>query len=262
MNRRRAILPAVILSVIFALPGCGTVRTDTGGSPELVDISVTTGNDGTESGQYVDLTLDFDRDVTIGKKPLRNMEVTIAGERMKSITFSMAASDKVTLSIPVSAVTRGNLEITETRSGKGYSGITDAEGRYAAMGFHLKTLIPSGVTLEDTGDSAPNRVVKDVKGVWNIRSITWIRLLDNGISAADGMNTESEEMDGAVAVHGHDFLTSDTETITNTIAETLNRHFGYAYVFRGEGTRIIGEKLDGSDSSVLDLEVYSYKSIE
>jgi|GEM_PF-1820327 len=248
----------IMIVTLMGTSGCGAAKISDEKSPCLENVFLKTYNNGSESSQFVEVTLRFDREIAAGKKILSNMKVTISGTRMTDITASKTDDDTITLEIPVAAVTKGLLSIAEEKEGKGYSGITESTGRYYAKTFSVDAVIPSGVTLEDTQETNGNGFVKNVKGIWNIRCITWVKLLENGETVPGEPCAQLDELDGAIAVHGHDFLTSDTTMIAGAIVESLNDHYGSAYVFHQDGTRIYGSKLDESDGTKLDLQIYTY----
>lgn len=257
------ILTFLLLSgVLLICSGCGKAIVSEEGSPQLKTVSIRTYNNGSESSQFVEVTLTFDRDVLVGGKPLVNMRVTIHETRYESIEAAQDDASSVVLTIPVTAVTKGTLSITEEKAGKGYEGITDSTGKYAARPFTVDALIPSGITLADTDETNGDGFVKEVQGIWNIRCITWLVLLENGEPVMAEESSELDGLDDAVAVHGHDFLTSDTAMIAENIVDTLNDRYGNTYIFRCAGTRIYGSKLDESSDAKLDLQIYTYMRIE
>jgi len=249
-------------AVLLGISGCGSVRISEEESPKLNNVIIQTYNNGSESSQFVEVTLQFDRKIAVKKKILSNMKVTISGTRMSDITASKTADEDITLNIPVTAVTKGILSIAEEKEGKGYSGITESSGHYNVRTFSVDAIIPSGISLADTQETNGTGFVKNVQGIWNIRCITWVKLLENGEAVPGEPCAELDELDDAVAVHGHDFLTSDTTMIAEDIVKALNDHYGSAYVFRQDGTRIYGNKLDESDGTKLDLQIYTYTNFE
>lgn len=247
--------------------GCGGAAPDAVQSPKLADFTVTSYNEGSEDSQYVAVRLQFDRPVTVQYGSPDSFRITIAGNRVKSAGCRLAQSIddacSITLTLRTTAVTNGKLMVVPTKESAGYREITSADGRYPAQPFTLDCLIPSGVTLETVpsmpGDGVkPARVVKQVTGTWNIRSITWVRLLENGAVVSSGLPDSPEILDGAVAVHGHEFLTSDENVIAMDIASTLTDYFGGDYTFRSQGSRVIAEKKEPAPGTVIDLQVYLY----
>ena len=257
---RLLVFGILCLLVMGLLAGCQKSTLDQQNSPMLQDVTIETGNQKTEDSQFVKVYLKFDKSVKTAKNATENMRITIAGERMET-TVSQTEADCLCLEIPVTAITKGNLEIAEEKEGQGYSGITDESGKYTLHTFELDMLIPSGISLQDVASYQGKGFEKEVEGTWNIRNITWVQLLENGTPVTSENKTKSELLNDAIAVHGHDFLISDPTMIAETMTGTLNKHFGNRYIFTQEGNRIKGEKLDGSVDSELDLVIYEYKEI-
>ena len=262
---RRAAFLLFSLCLLFGLTaaGCGSAQTDPDTSPVLTDISSDSYNEGSMDSQYVSVVLTFDRAIAVTDDPLENMNITIGGEHMDDVTAEQTGENTLELTILVNAITKSNVCIEETKDGGGYPGITDETGSARAQTFEAEILVPNGVTVEPLASYEGTGVAVLVSGTWSIRSITWLRLLSDG-EPVESSETADLELygDGAIALHGHDFLTSDTTMIASDMAETLNTHFGDYYVFYSEGEEVYGEKLDGTDPSELTLEVYSYKHIE
>lgn len=247
--------------------GCGGAAPDAEQSPRLADFTVTSYNEGSEDSQYVAVHLQFDRPVTVRDSSPGSFRITIAGNRVKSADCRLAQSiddaRNITLTLKTTAITNGKLMIAPAEEGAGYREITSPDGRYLVQPFTRECLIPSGVTLETVssipGDGVkPASVVKQVAGTWNIRSITWVRLLENGEVVPSGLPDSPEILDGAVAVHGDEFLTSDEELIAMDIASTLTDYFGEDYTFRSQGSQVIVEKKEPAPDTTIDLQVYLY----
>lgn len=247
--------------------GCDGAAPDAEQSPKLADFTVTSYNEGSEDSQYVTVHLQFDRPVAVRDSSPGSFRITIAGNRVKStdcrLSQSIDDARSITLILRTTAITNGKLVIVPTEEGTGYREITSLDRRYSVQSFTLQCLIPSGVTLKTVssipGDGVkPASVVKQVTGIWNIRSIAWVRLLENGEVVPSGLSDFPEILDGAVAVHGHEFLTSDEESIAMDIASTLTDYFGGDYIFRSQGSRVIVEKKEPTPDTTIDLQVYLY----
>lgn len=247
--------------------GCGGAVPDAEQSPKLADFTVTSYNGGGEDSQYVAVHLQFDHPVAVQDSSPDSFRITIAGNRVKSadcrLEQSVDDARSITLTLQTTAITNGKLMIIPTEESAGYPEITSQDGRYLVQPFMMKCLIPSGVTLETVssipGDGVkPASVVKRVVGTWNIRSITWVRLLENGEVVPGGLLDSPEILDGAVAVHGHEFLTSNEDIIAMDIAGTLTDYFGGDYTFRSQGSQVIVEKKELTPDTTIDLQVYLY----
>ncbi len=241
---------------------------DTEQSPKLAGFNVTSYNEGDEDSQYVAVHLQFDRLVTVKDRVPDSFRITIAGNRVKSadcrLERTVDDAQSITLTIRTTAITNGKLMIVPANENTGFREITSQDGRYLVQSFKVECLIPSGVTLKTVssvpGDGIkPASVVKQVTGTWNIRSITWVRLVENGeVVAPSGVSDSLEIMDGAVAVHGHEFLTSNEDIIAMDIASTLTNYFGADYSFRSHGSQVIVEKKKLTPDTTIDLQVYLY----
>jgi len=253
--------------LLYVGTGCGGPAPDAEQSPKLADFTVTSYNEGSEDSQYVAVHLHFDRPVAIQDGRPDSFRITIGGNRVKSadgrLTQSNDDSRSITLTVQTTAITSGKLLMVPAEENAGYREITSQDGRYLVQPFTIKCLIPSGVTLKTMssrpGDGVkPACVVKQVTGTWHIRSITWVRLLENGKVVPSGLSDSPEVLDGAVAVHGHEFLSSNEDIIAMDIADTLKDYFGGDYTFRSQGSQVIVEKKEPTPDTTIDLQVYLY----
>ena len=277
---RKMLCAAVCVLWLGVLAGCGA-DIDPEKSPVLRDVEITAYNEGSVDSQFVEADLIFDRNLSAGKDLMDNMKLTI-NDQQADIISSATDGEKLKIVIGVTAIEKGNLVIDEEKEGKGYPGILDESGKYRVRTFTVDTLIPGGVSLEDPDDEAgleakedsgadasagegsgqPKGIVtKKVTGQWNIRNITWVKLIDDGSIADSRMDVKKETLDGAIAVHGHNFLDTDTTQIAARIAETLELHFGDRYECRSKGDRVTVKRKDGTGSGKLDLVIYTYKDI-
>ncbi|MCR5666937.1 MAG: hypothetical protein K6G01_08910 [Eubacterium sp.] len=255
----------MIFIIASTLTGCSDAKYNSETSPHISDVTASGRNEGSESSQYVDVTITFEKAITLGDDPLSNMDITISGESpdYDELTITQSADNALTIAIPVTAITTGNLVIDEKEEDTGYPGILNEDGSACAYPFTCELLIPSGITLttDDSYSGGGTRV--NVEGTWDIRSITWLELLSDDAPVTSQVSDTSElYQDTAIAVHGHDFLLSDETMIAETIAETLTRHFGSSYAFYADGTSVTCEKLDNTDTAQLELKIYTYKTIE
>lgn len=254
-----------LLTVILMLSACGK-QTLTVNSPMLIGYSVATGNDGTEDGQFITVTLEYDRPVTVESSAATDLRVTVGGNRVSESDMQVKLSDtsdlNVELTLAVTAVNNGKLSVTEAEDAAAFSGIVSQETSAPSQSPAIDCLIPSGVTLETVESAAgtsqtPASVTKAVDGRFNIRSILWVRLLENGEPVTIEPGTVVEKLDNAVAVHGHDFLTMTDQTIAQEIAAALTDAFGTAYQFSVQGNTVTACSLEPGEKTV-DLEVYGY----
>ena len=76
----------IMIVTLMGTSGCGAAKISDEKSPCLENVFLKTYNNGSESSQFVEVTLRFDREIAAGKKILSNMKVTISGTRMTDIT--------------------------------------------------------------------------------------------------------------------------------------------------------------------------------
>lgn len=230
-------------------------------SPHLQDAKIRAYNEGTEDSQHIEVILTFDKDIKCGDDALKDAGFTVSGEKKDDVSARVKDGRQLVLDTGSRAVERGTLKIAPEDNEKGYPGILDKSGDYCAYAFTLEALVPSGVSLK-TVSSSDDAVTKEVKGRWNIRCITWVQLTDGGKVVESRVNTKGETMDGAVAVHGHDFLQKDETMIAEIMADTLRRHFGDRYRFSSSGRKITCSRKGSSGyGGRLDLKTYTYTHI-
>lgn len=246
--------------------GCGKPTADSEESPVLTGASLESWNDGSMDEQYVDVSLEFDRPVCWQEKDADTLRVTISGNRMSGDDLELVQGEsdqELILRISVTAVTNGTLEIGMDDSADVISAVTSEDGKYAADDFQISAVIPSGIELADTSDQAGSsdghpQISKQVTHSWNIRSIAWVQLLENGEPVEVGEDTNIEILDQAVAVHGHEFLQEDEFAVAQSIAETLDDYYSDDYAFSYADDVVTVEKVSGDQDVELDLQVYSY----
>ena len=254
-----AAVTAVISAVMLA--SCGSVKTDDEYSPQLEDVTVGSYSEGSEDSQYVTADLIFDREIAVTDEKCSDLRITISDERVKDDECEFTAGDDentARIKIPVDAVTKGILKIGPAEKEKGISCIRSADEKYAVQDFTLEALIPSGVSLS-TVSSEPGKVVKSVDSVWNIRSIAWVGITENGELILVSETRALELLDGYAAVHGHEFLAENDRDIAAGIVETLQNNYGAEYSVSCSKNIITVEK-QGSDAE-LDIDIYSYRKI-
>ena len=259
---RRAFMMEVTAVISAAmLASCGSVKTDDEYSPQLEDVTVGSYSEGSEDSQYVTADLIFDREIAVTDEKCSDLRITISDERVKDDGCEITAGDDentARIKIPVDAVTKGILKIGPAEKEKGISCIRSANEKYAVQDFTLEALIPSGVSLS-TVSSEPGKVVKSVDSVWNIRSIAWVGITENGEEVPVSETRALEMLDGYAAVHGHEFLAENDRDIAAGIVEALQNNYGAEYSVSCSKNIITVEK-QGSDAE-LDIDIYSYRKI-
>ncbi|SDB22286.1 hypothetical protein [Eubacterium oxidoreducens] len=254
-----------IFIISTMLTGCSSAKYNTDYSPHISDITAAGRNEGSESSQFVDITLTFNQTISLSDDPLANMDLTIGGKSpdYDKLTVTQNADNALTIAVPVTAITTGNLVIDEKKENTGYTGILNEDASACAYPFSCELLIPSGISLTTDESYSGGGTKVQVEGTWDIRSITWLELLSDGSPVTSQVSDTSElYQDTAIAVHGHDFLLCDETMIAETIAETLTKHFGSSYAFYANGSSVTCEKLDNTDTAQLELKIYTYKTIK
>jgi hypothetical protein len=113
---------------------------------------------------------------------------------------------------------------------------------------------------------------------WSHRGIAWLRLSQDGrIVAPDGgVDPDGEPadqweshgadvMDGAVAIHGHDFRWETAETAAAAIAEAITLRYadGYAAVSEADTCTVTAKTAaDEAPGGQIELYVDTYKQME
>ncbi|MCD7864801.1 MAG: hypothetical protein LUG54_02030 [Clostridiales bacterium] len=245
------------------MAGCGsTLAVDEEYSPTLVNAEITSYNEGSVSEQYVKVILEFDQDISVNEDPDDSMRITIAQERVQSDEYTLTQGENTNeaeLLISVTAITNGVLYIEKSESADVISDIMSADGQYAVNDFTLEGMIPSGVTLTDVS-STDTGVTKQVASLWNIRSIAWVCVTKDGEVVPADESDSNEELDGYVAVHGHEFLTDDDAVIAESMVESLERVYGDEYAFSCNQNQVTVTALSG-EAAVYDIQIYDYLKI-
>ncbi len=263
MRGKKCQIVMLVFIVMFSglvFAGCGKLKTDDLKSPNIKNVSVSSYNENAESKQYVQVNLTFDQEIKVSGKQSESLRITIAGERMKDYELTLGEDAKTAvLTIPVTAITKGVLEIEKSEKADNIYDICDVSGKYAVQDFTIKGIIPSGITLS-TISSDKGSVVKNVDSSWNIRSIGWVGLFKDGELQPIAETNQSEILDGYIAVHGHEFLIENEKDVAGKIAETLQRVYPEGYKFQSEGTTVTAQCTDGSGGN-LEIKMYQYLTL-
>jgi hypothetical protein len=254
--RRFWISAPIVLTVLFAFAGCGDGggRYDEKASPHLESVQLSSYNEGTSETQYVVMALAFDKQIKAdGFAP----KIRIANENVKNEDIVTEAKGAVlTITIHVGKSREGNITLKlGDEEKKTLPKITDESGVYAAKAQTIEALAPSGVTLE-TSHAESGSVTVEVTHGFNIRGIAWVLFTDNGKPVQASLLNGADERDGAVAVHGHEFLQDDAYDIAANLAETLTSHFGDRYVFTAEGKTVTARSLTNA-AAQLEIKIYN-----
>lgn len=264
--KKRSLISLVSLLLVcmccIYLTGCGSAKTDETYSPNITGMELSSYNEGSESEQFVEATLTFDKGVSVSEKRYDSLRITIGGERVDEDEYTLEQGDEsnqVSIVVSVDYVTSGVMFIEKSEKADTISDIRDATGEYAVNEFTAEGIIPSGVTLSDVSSDGSS-VTKQVDSVWNIRSIAWVCLTKDGQPVPINEPDANEELDGRVAVHGHEFLIEDEGVIAEKIAEELQSVYSSDYKFSADANRI-KMQASGSEDAEYDIEIYSYIKI-
>jgi outer membrane lipopolysaccharide assembly protein LptE/RlpB len=245
------------MGMICTSVGCGRGFTvDEELSPEVKDVHILSKSE--ENGtQSVLVELIFDQAVEVQEAKKDTLRITIAGNRIKDeeYTLTQTAEDTVQLAIEVEAVTNGILTMQAAEDSKPITAFVDTEKAYATKPFEVEGIIPSGVTLA-TVDTQDGYIEKAVETSWEIRSIAWMGLFENGELVPAYETSSAESLDGYVALHGHEYDTETSTVIAQRLVELLESNYSEEYQFACNGERLYIQK-EGSDAQ-LDLQIYQY----
>ncbi len=261
---RIGILLLCLVGGCLLLSACtSSVATSEEESPNLIGAAITSYNEGSESEQYVNVELAFDRPIQVSEKSDDSLRITIAKERVAKDEYTLTRGEdetKAELLIPVEAVTTGVLEIEKSEKADVISDITDETGQYGANDFTLEGMIPSGVTLS-TLTGGRTAITKLVDTSWDIRSIAWVAITQDGeVIPAKGSDAE-EELDGYVALHGHEFLSENPEMIAERLADLLEASYDpNEYAFESSGNSVTMTVLNEVVGEY-DIQIYDYLKI-
>ena len=239
---------------------------NTESSPQLIHGDVSSLESDSVEEQYVQVRLTFDSPVDVDTKKKKNIRMTIGDKRVKDDEYQLEKleEDTVLISIHVNSITTGILKISPVDENKGMGTFTDESGRYDAKPFEFEAVIPSGVMLSPASPDPEHEmgIVQEVTSSYYIRSIAWIRIREGNLVIDTGEENSQEYLDGAVAVHGHDYLIEDEESTAANMVEVLQKNFGEEYEFLQDGEKIHLWKKNGDPEGDLELEVYGYVKID
>lgn len=260
-KKRGLFFLAAVALMIMCCTCCGKTAVDEEQSPELTAAEIVSYNEGTEKNQYVKVCMTFDKAVAVCPDKKDTLRITIAGNRVNTDNYSLAQGSQdntAELIISVEAVTDGILKICKSEKADTITGIQDASETYATKEFELEGTIPSGVSLSVV-QSGDGFVTEQVDSGWNIRSIAWVGLSENGKLIPASETRAGEMLNGYAAVHGHEFLMEDEEDIAEKIVETLSRNYEEGYIFSCEENQITVKSTEGKGTP--DIEIYEYLKI-
>lgn len=263
---KRGALTLIAAFLLLSLSGCGSKASiDEENSPVLDYVEIYSKNSGTEDSQQVVLNLFFDRAVKVNEKQKDSIRLIIGKERIENGKYQVKSTgepEKISVTVPVTAVTTGELEFGISEKADIMGLITDETGKYAVQEFTISAVVPSGVVLQDVtgenGQIVPNQ--KQVVSPFSIRSIAWLQLLDDGKVVEISKAPASETLENAVAVHGHEFLKDSRSNVAENITQVINTYYGDSYEAACEDD-IITLQHKGDSGGSLNLRFYTYLKV-
>ena len=253
--------------LLLCITGCGGKPVlDEENSPQVTTAEIYSHNSGKEDSQQVRVLLYFDKEVKMNEKKQDTMKITIAGKRYDKDKYQMELADdkkKLIITIPTTAVTNGKLVIGRADEADQMEVFVDESGKYMAKEFDVEAIIPSGVMLQKVKDEE-GRIIKgktQVASQFSIRSIGWLQLIDNGEIVGTTEAPESECMDQAVAVHGHEFLRDGCVQVAENITGVVNRYFGDRYLAESQDDIITVTRLEDPENADIELKFYTYMKL-
>ena len=122
----------------------------------------------------------------------------------------------------------------------------------------MKQLIPSGAAIT-TLKSDPAQTVCRVDQIVTHRSIIWIQLFSGNQAVEPSNSNTTDVIEGACAVHEHEFLWATKETTAADIAETVSNFYGEDFSASAEGDEITVTRKTGENAGNLELKIYNGK---
>ena len=256
-RNRAGALYALLLACLLALAACTGPHAvyDAENSPVLISATLETYNEGSDDRQYVKVTLTFDRNVSVATDYIPPITIAQAGIDTGNIKV-VEDGARLSILIHTDKVRDGDLILLLAPEGdEAVVGLTDTTGTYAAANSSVYALVPSGVALARTGTNTV-----EVTHAFNIRGIAWVVLHDGDEVVGGSLLAGADSLDGAVALHGHDFLTEDAYDVAAALAETMTSHFGDRYSFTAEGKTVLARSLSNPAAEVT-ISVYEYQLV-
>lgn len=239
-------------------------KADATNSPAVTGYSVRGENQG-DDAQWIIARLEFDRAISVHDGVEKEIKVLIGGNRVSDEKIKIKGVDDTHIDIcmSVSQVTNGKMMITNAKTGKIISKLTDKTGKYSVAKISIDCLIPSGVKLEVVSSTAATdnkqaSITEKVTSVCTHRSITWIQITDNGKTVVPDLKDTTDVMDNAIAVHEHDFLWATEETIASDIAEAINYYFSDEYFAIANGDEVTLTKKQSLKNELINFSIYTY----
>ncbi len=264
LSKRYLILSFVLVCAMVA-SGCQTDKNTSNQLLQPGQYTVESLNEGTDDSQKVIVKINYEEMLDVAKGVENEFKITISDKKINKENYTVAA-DQANLVITIkieNGVTEGRLAIQANQSDQVLEKVTDTTKKKTAKWKNIDCLIPTGVKLETVAavngtNQIKAKVVKKVITTQKVRGVTWLNLSDNGVIVPGTYDPASAKMKGAVAVHGHEFLTDNQEMIAQSIADILNSNFKDKYKITSEGDEFSVEALAPMEGETLDVQIYLY----
>lgn len=239
------------LVVGMTMVGCTTQAVVDEHSPECVLMSVSSGSDLTESSQYVEVRLSFNKELQTTGDVLSDVQVLLNGAEPNTKTISVTGSvegrDVVVRLVPSAAADGssasvyfalydGLLQIVP-RNADGALGHVRGEDTTsnAVMREEFSATIPSGVSLVEDGEGADEgaSVTFEITQFAQLRSCTWLKF-------SDAL--------APVMMHNHEFLRDTCNTCASRLTDTINATCADTLEATCEGAVVTVRALDAASA--------------
>lgn len=217
------------LAAVVMLSGCAAQAVVDESSPRCAGASVAAGSDLTESSQYIEARIAFDKPVELAGDAAGDFEVTLDGEPLDERTMRLEVQadgqDVVVRAVAAEgadgsspsvyfAVYDGLMRIAPASEDGGLAHVKEQGGASnAVMEAPLEFTVPSGVQIEklDAGAADPAAgegawVTFDIAQFAQLRSCTWFWF-------ADGLPIVME--------HNHEFARDLPQTVADRFVQTV-----------------------------------------
>ena len=251
--KRTIVVSAVICAMLMTFAACGKAPaadvTGSDGTEQRADIvsaqsvDVTTDNNG-EDAQHVNFIIGFDGDLSTMKA--EDFTASVADDPIKAEDIALAVSgNTATVTLTVFAVKGGNAELSYTGG--------------SARPFTIEAVVSPGMDLETVEqDKDAASVTVRVSELFHVRGIARVMLLENG----EVVETKDDKPSQFTAIHGHDFLELDAETIAEKIVFGLSESYPEGYSFSADGASVTAVKTDNSSPAELELKIQHWERLE
>lgn len=243
------------------LSGCAPSAVVDEASPRATGASVAAGSDLTESSQYVEVRLTFDRALEAAGEVRDDLDVRVNGEQPDARTIAVEAavegSDVVVRLVPTSAADGasssvyfalydGLVSVAARADGGGLPHVrVEGGGSNAVLDEGASFTVPSGVRVgaveaeaADAATGALASVSFDVEEFAQLRCVTWF-------SFGAGLPP--------VMMHNHEFLRDTPQTCAKRLADTVNANYGDDLEAEAHGARVTVRALAAADGTALGV---------